>query len=111
MHHADARKIFLDPGHFVFAEPGTHIHTLLGSCVAITMWHPKLQIIAIYAKKFNFKPKLIPATTFGGEDGMIAIVNISLVYTTYFYKIISIHSLGAKEGDRAWTGTNFYLGP
>ena len=50
----------------------------------------ELQIIAIYAKKFNFKPKLIPATTFGGEDGMIAIVNISLVYTTYFYKIISI---------------------
>ena len=39
----------------------------------------ELQIIAIYAKKFNFKPKLIPATTFGGDDGMIAIVNISLV--------------------------------
>ena len=39
----------------------------------------ELQIIAIYAKKFNFKPKLIPATTFGGDGGMIANVNISLV--------------------------------
>lgn len=44
MQHARKRKIFLHPGEFVFAEPGTHIHTVLGSCIAITLWHPALQI-------------------------------------------------------------------
>ncbi len=38
------RKVFLNPGDFVFAESGTHLHTVLGTCVAITLWHPELQI-------------------------------------------------------------------
>ncbi|MCP4429701.1 MAG: chemotaxis protein CheD [Gammaproteobacteria bacterium] len=38
------RKIFLHPGEFVFAEPGTHVHTVLGSCIAICLWHPLLHI-------------------------------------------------------------------
>lgn len=36
--------IFLQPGDFYFGEAGTRIRTLLGSCVAITMWHPALHI-------------------------------------------------------------------
>ncbi len=35
-----ANKIFLHPGDFAFASDGSHLHTLLGSCVAITLWHP-----------------------------------------------------------------------
>jgi chemotaxis protein CheD len=31
----------LAPGEFFFSGGYTRIHTLLGSCVAITMWHPK----------------------------------------------------------------------
>lgn len=38
------RKVFLHPGEFLFGEPGTHIHTVLGSCIAITLWHPMLNI-------------------------------------------------------------------
>ncbi len=38
------RKVFLHPGDFVFAEPGTHVHTVLGSCIAICLWHPILKI-------------------------------------------------------------------
>lgn len=34
------REVVLRPGDFCFAEAGTVIRTLLGSCVAITMWHP-----------------------------------------------------------------------
>jgi chemotaxis protein CheD len=44
MQHASKRKEFLNPGDFLFAESGTHIHTLLGSCIAITLWHPYLHI-------------------------------------------------------------------
>ena len=35
-------EIFLDPGEFQFTtDPDIRLRTLLGSCVALTMWHPK----------------------------------------------------------------------
>lgn len=33
-------EIFLQPGEVYFGERDTRIRTLLGSCVAVTMWHP-----------------------------------------------------------------------
>lgn len=36
--------IFLQPGGFHFGERQSRIRTLLGSCVAITLWHPRLLI-------------------------------------------------------------------
>ena len=36
--------IFLQPGDFYFGEEKTRIRTLLGSCVAITLWHPHYKI-------------------------------------------------------------------
>lgn len=40
----DTPKIYLQPGDFAFAGAGTQIHTLLGSCISITLWHPRLRI-------------------------------------------------------------------
>ncbi len=37
-------EIFLQPGEFYFGDENTRIRTLLGSCVAITMWHPGRRI-------------------------------------------------------------------
>ena len=37
-------EIFLHPGEFYFGDRDTRIRTLLGSCVAITMWHPARKI-------------------------------------------------------------------
>lgn len=35
-------EIFLEPGEFHFTtDPDSRIRTLLGSCVAMTMWHPR----------------------------------------------------------------------
>lgn len=34
------REIYLGPGEFHFGADAVRIHTLLGSCVAITLWHP-----------------------------------------------------------------------
>ena len=34
-------EIFLQPGELFFGEGATRIRTLLGSCVAITLWHPR----------------------------------------------------------------------
>jgi chemotaxis protein CheD len=40
----DVLEVFLQPGEFYFGEERTRIRTLLGSCVAITLWHPRLRI-------------------------------------------------------------------
>lgn len=37
----DIHEIFLQPGDFQFGEGRTRYSTLLGSCVAITLWHPR----------------------------------------------------------------------
>ena len=37
-------EIFLQPGEVYFGDRDTRIRTLLGSCVAVVMWHPKLQV-------------------------------------------------------------------
>lgn len=34
-------EVFLAPGDYWFGGQGTRVRTLLGSCVAITLWHPK----------------------------------------------------------------------
>jgi len=32
--------IFLQAGDYCFDQAGTKLHTILGSCIAITIWHP-----------------------------------------------------------------------
>jgi chemotaxis protein CheD len=40
----DVLEIFLQPGELYFGEEKTRIRTLLGSCVAVSLWHPRLRI-------------------------------------------------------------------
>lgn len=37
-------EIFLNPGEYYFGDRDIRIRTILGSCVSITLWHPKLLI-------------------------------------------------------------------
>lgn len=37
-------EIFLSPGEHYFGDRHTRVRTLLGSCVAITLWHPHRRI-------------------------------------------------------------------
>jgi len=37
-------EIFLRPGEFHWGDTDTRIRTILGSCVAICVWHPRLKI-------------------------------------------------------------------
>ena len=39
-----AMEIFLHPGELYFGRAPTIVSTLLGSCVAVTLWHPKEKI-------------------------------------------------------------------
>lgn len=38
------KKVILNPGDFHFGDRHTQIETLLGSCISVTMWHPRLLI-------------------------------------------------------------------
>lgn len=38
---ASLAEVVLSPGEFCFGGADTRIHTLLGSCVSITLWHPR----------------------------------------------------------------------
>lgn len=38
------REVNLGPGDLYFGDSSTRIRTVLGSCVAITLWHPELCI-------------------------------------------------------------------
>lgn len=40
----DTRIVVLRPGDFHFGDQYTRISTLLGSCVSITLWHPRRRI-------------------------------------------------------------------
>ena len=37
----DGQKLFLMPGQWYFGGKASELRTLLGSCVAVTLWHPK----------------------------------------------------------------------
>lgn len=41
---SDAIDIFLNPGDVFFGDENVRLRTLLGSCVAITAWHPVLKV-------------------------------------------------------------------
>ncbi|GAA5164199.1 chemotaxis protein CheD [Viridibacterium curvum] len=40
----DTLEVFLGPGELWFGDAATRIRTLLGSCVAIVLWHPQRQV-------------------------------------------------------------------
>lgn len=42
-----AMEVFVEPGGFYFCEDFTRLRTVLGSCVAMTFWHPDLKIGAM----------------------------------------------------------------
>jgi len=41
------KEIFLNPGEYAFGDGQTRLRTILGSCVAVTFWHPGLRIGAM----------------------------------------------------------------
>ena len=53
----DILEIFLQPGEFYFGGEKTRIRTLLGSCVAITLWHPRLHIGGMSHYMLSSRPR------------------------------------------------------
>ena len=64
-----SKKVVIHAGDYCFDKAGTHVHTLLGSCVSITLWHPKKQIggMCHYALPFNPSPQSKPNPRYGDD--------------------------------------------
>jgi len=63
----DILEIFLQPGEFFFGEEKTRIRTLLGSCVAVTLWHPKLRVGGMSHYMLPQRPSRERAPTLDGR--------------------------------------------
>jgi len=70
---------FIKPGEFFFGESDDQIHTLLGSCIAIVLWHPVLHIggMCHFVLPERIGPHAVgqSASTFDGHyaDGAMAL--------------------------------------
>jgi chemotaxis protein CheD len=64
---ADILEIFLQPGEFYFGEERTRIRTLLGSCVAIALWHPRLRIGGMCHYMLPHRPAGQPGAALDGR--------------------------------------------
>ena len=69
------REILLQPGAYVLAGERDAIRTLLGSCVAVTFWHPRRRIGAMchYLLARRFTPSPMPPDPKYAEDVIPAI--------------------------------------
>lgn len=106
MKHA-IREIFLHPGDFVFAEPGTRVNTVLGSCIAICLWHPVLHIggMCHFVLPNRAKNEVKPAELDGryGEEAMemfdMAIKLHQTNYSDYQAKIFGGANMFFKKNE------------
>ncbi|TGJ99154.1 chemotaxis protein CheD [Leptospira semungkisensis] len=54
------KDIFLQPGGLYWGENGTRIRTLLGSCVAVCLWHPYYRVGGMAHIMLPKRPASIP---------------------------------------------------
>ena len=71
--------IFLQPGEWYFGGRDTRIRTLLGSCIAITLWHPRLQVGGmchfLLPSRSNAHPPATPLDGRYGDEAVAALVH------------------------------------
>lgn len=74
------RELFLSPGGVAFGDESVRIKTLLGSCVAVTFWHPERRIGAMchYLLPQRPRPRTGALDAKYGEEAIAMIVETFL---------------------------------
>lgn len=76
----EVTDIFLNPGELYFGGPNIRVRTLLGSCVSIILWHPKLHVggMCHYLLASRGEKKITPGLEGKyGEDAFDILLNLS----------------------------------
>jgi chemotaxis protein CheD len=66
--HHGGEKVFLLPGQWYFGATGATVKTLLGSCIAVTLWHPRRQMGGMCHFLLPTRPRL-PDGSLDGRFG------------------------------------------
>lgn len=108
---AHAIEIFLQPGEYYFGDRNTRIRTVLGSCIAITMWHSKLLIggmchFMLPSRKRS--PKDILDGRYADEAMAMFLRDIAASETRYFDYEVKVFGGGnmfpdIAKNDKDWT--------
>jgi chemotaxis protein CheD len=66
-------KVFLLPGQWYFGQTGALVRTLLGSCIAVTLWHPQKRFGGMCHFLLPTRPKPPDGTLDGrfGDEAML----------------------------------------
>ena len=72
----NAIEIFLQPGEWYFGDRDTRIRTVLGSCVSMVFWHPKLHIGGMCHYMLPHRPH----REFGDLDGRYGDEAVALMF-------------------------------
>lgn len=69
------RIVVLAPGEFAFGDADTLLQTLLGSCIALTFWHPHFRVGAMCHYMLPFRPshKLVEPSGRYADEALTAI--------------------------------------
>jgi chemotaxis protein CheD len=77
-------EIFLQPGEFYWGDRDTRIRTLLGSCVAITVWHPVKKIGGMCHYLLSKNPqeeRMVMDPRYGGDAVALLLKEIRKAHT------------------------------
>ena len=86
------REIFLNPGDFAYGNERTWIRTILGSCVAVTFWHPQSRTGAMC----HYLLPSRPANLAGPPDGKFADDVIPLIASHFTNQGLHPHFIQVK---------------
>jgi chemotaxis protein CheD len=96
------KEVLLNPGEYAFGEGRTRLRTLLGSCVAITFWHPRHQVGAMCHYLLPTRPQGAP----DADDGKYAEDVVPLIATRF-------RNQGLQPGEfevKMFGGSNMFPG-
>jgi len=116
---SEVADVTLAPGEFYFGGGSTRIHTLLGSCVAITLWHPVKHIggMCHYLLPSRGLNQRSTEGHYADEAVQLFLTEIRKVYTRpedYEVKLFGggnmFESLGHKSGPSSVSQNNIISG-
>lgn len=105
-------EIFLQPGEFYFGDESTRIRTLLGSCISITLWHPKRRIggMCHYMLPSRGERRLaIPDGRYADEVMVLFLREVGLAKTRpeeYDVKLFGGGNMFARKSEKKGIATN-----
>lgn len=101
-----AKSVTLRPGEFHFGGGHTRISTLLGSCVSITLWHPKKRIGGMCHYMMATRERLAASDANSALDGRYA----SEAFEMFLLHVKAAGTRASEYQAKLFGGANMFSG-